>query len=318
MYVSDGIVMMRTTDGGCHWEASLSLPLLPSLEMMQSSAQYEISSIALPRSRKDSSVYVSLESSLDPTISQPLVGISRDAGETWKFVDPEAPLGCALPKVRVAPSASESVYLACATTSPASPPSRAYFTSVDSGETWVAHELDTETTFFFQPFDFVVDPVDPQTLWEWDALLLRRSEDSGQTWTLPFDPLDDDLSEGLPALISQTAIKRARGGPAQLLLAAGSSGVRWSHDGGKKWALLPAGYSIAGIQFGRSNKEVFIMTSSSSPAVLRTKLFGTGLSDLSPRHELASEAYELEVIESKGFYVFLKGERSVEVKHLPH
>ena len=79
MYVTNGTVVMRTTDSGCHWSQSYELPGSGAGPTSANSKILEIE-VSAP-----GVVYLPIQQN-DP-IDQPHVVVTKDAGETWALAD---------------------------------------------------------------------------------------------------------------------------------------------------------------------------------------------------------------------------------------
>lgn len=211
VYVSNGRVVLRSTDGGCRWQPVLRLPGSPTQEQPFTSFA-RVVAIAVPERAagarhvhllvSDTPQDIAPHSVLGPVASG--IGATRtlsseDAGATWRTSAPLAPQGntrgsrctnirsCVL---SVAPSDPRVLYVGLSALNAFVP--SVLLRSGNAGRTW---ELRSMPNDYLSVGDRLVgtpggvdvvevDPLAPDTIWAKAGLsTFSRSTDGGRTWT---------------------------------------------------------------------------------------------------------------------------------------
>lgn len=209
-YVSDGVRIARTTDGGCTWREVWRVPAARSAEQPYDAATAQVVALAVPPAPKAAARVLAVvqdgvdgsETSTGATLEGRLhVVRSEDGGATWTSGDSGLVTtsrnvrreqidaagsgrcgdvrGCVL---RIAPSDPDVVYLATETTPLL--PGRLH-RSADGGRTWVPRASLVQPSGAGVPGglgSLAVDPVAPDVLWAEVDGRLAQSRDGGTTW----------------------------------------------------------------------------------------------------------------------------------------
>ena len=210
-FVTNGAVVMRTTDGGCSWEQSYVAGEEGSY------TNPRITSVIVPEA--GGRVLVSLAETV-VNQSRPHVAVSFDAGRTWESGDAGLPPLGSPRQLVVASSSPDTVYLAVDLSGGTLD---SIFASSDGGRTW-----EMRTNHIGGEFTgFEVDPIVPTELWAYGNGL-HRSTDGGATWT----PIDDFVG-------TQTGpvdVFHQRGSPSSIFVfTPATAGLQRSVDGGQTW-----------------------------------------------------------------------------------
>ncbi len=196
--ITDGISILVTTDDGCSWEPTFTLPDLPQPDLPASAETDRVFDLVVHPTRPQHvwavvAVGQDVAEQLDSfglifapgsnekrDLTATLVLRSTDAGSTWTAMSAPALLPGAPIRPAVAPSDPEIGYLSI---------NGAIFATDDAGETWTprAPVLTDETspvTNDLVPltFDLAVEPGDPRRLIARTRSYALRSEDGGLTW----------------------------------------------------------------------------------------------------------------------------------------
>jgi photosystem II stability/assembly factor-like uncharacterized protein len=173
LFATNGTSLMKTTNGGCSWDAQLVLDTLPTLDIPLSGANAEIVDIAIPESRfAHSNIYLLVAEKAGP-ITRPHVVISRDGGGTWAASDSGLPPATgALYGIHVAPDSPQFVYVHAALPTG----NEELFASTDGGRQWTRRmALASEGG----AIDMAVDPQNSNELWFWGGGGLYHSTNGG-------------------------------------------------------------------------------------------------------------------------------------------
>jgi hypothetical protein len=196
--ITDGVSVLRTTDDGCTWEPTFTLPDEPGTDLAASAATDRILDlVAHPTVTErvwavvavgqtvaddlDAGLLFTPAAREQRDITATVVLRSDDGGATWARVGPPAPLPGA--PMRLAPTAADPdvAYLALNGTIHA---------TRDGGETWeprptvmTSPGTATERDLTPVPFDLAVHPEDPDTVLSRSRDHAFRSGDGGLTWT---------------------------------------------------------------------------------------------------------------------------------------
>jgi hypothetical protein len=184
LYVTDGLGVGASTDGGCHWRLGAlppeDLSALPPLVGDQASAvgKRRIIDVAVPESPYDTGYVWALAATevvaAGTPLVEPRVFVSTDHGRTYAartsglptFARPVALRPLALPG---------AAYLLVENTLPR--PVRELYVTQNGGAAW--QRVATGLPAFV---DLAVSSLDPRLLFAWDNGGLQRSADGGRTW----------------------------------------------------------------------------------------------------------------------------------------
>jgi hypothetical protein len=219
LLVSNGAVVMETTDGGCSWEQVFAIALLPSLDMPISSANATVELLAIPQGASDVA-YAVVEEAAGPVV-RPHVLRSRDGGDTWETADTGLPpLSGPAVAIKPLPGHPQTVHLLLGD---AATNEDAFYASTNGGASWQRRSGQGN----FPSADFVVDPLNPQSVWFWGATGLHHSANGGQTRAL-----ENRIAPPVPLF----DLHHARGKRARLMAYMGETQdfIR-SDDGGSTW-----------------------------------------------------------------------------------
>lgn len=233
IFVANNSTIARSLDGGCHWEQLWEIPEVPTVEFPFARGEYAaITSLEVTQKRgAPRRVYAALWTSSPLRVH---VIRSEDDGQTWEVVDDVAPWPGTHPRVRIAPSAPDVVYLSFRLHATGA---NVYFGSRDGGESWKLRSTRPGGPYPTFGSDFLVDPVRPAKLWEWDrdadfAEPIRRSHDGGRTWHRV-------KGLGRPQFPQFVDVFHRRGRAARVVAVNGERIYR-STDGGRSWKRLPS------------------------------------------------------------------------------
>ncbi len=209
-YVSDGVRISRTTDGGCTWREVWRVPAARSASFPYDAATAQVVALAVPETAAAAGrVLAVVQDGLDGQESATGAFLegrlhvvrSDDSGATWSSGDSGLVTtsrnvrreqidasgsgrcgdvrGCVL---RIAPSDPDVVYLAAETT--ALLPGRLH-RSIDGGRTWQPRVSAVLPSGAGRPGGLgalAVDPAEPDVLWAKIDGGVAQSRDGGSTW----------------------------------------------------------------------------------------------------------------------------------------
>ncbi|HYP23063.1 MAG TPA: hypothetical protein VEV43_05770 [Actinomycetota bacterium] len=218
LLATNGASVMETTDGGCSWEQTFAVGLLPSLEVPVSSLNATVEHIAIPQ-RNSNLTYLVVEEKAGP-ISRPHVIVSRDRGKTWAASDEGLPpLSGEAVTIEPAPSDPDVAYLVVREL--ATGTDSVYATN-DAGATW-----EQRATGEGASAGMAIDPLDVTNVWFYGAGGLYHSVDGGRTRAL-----QNRLSPPIPFF----DVHHVPGKPARLMAYQGETqDFMRSDDGGATW-----------------------------------------------------------------------------------
>lgn len=296
LYVTDGRVLHRSTDGGCSWRAVLTLPSSPGTDR-PFTPRARVVELAVPESASGARhVHVLVSDTPQdaaPNPAGPLaegVGATRvlssyDAGGRWRVSAPLTPTestaegacdnnhGCVL---TVAPSDPRVLYLGLGPMTGFVPAT--LLRSADAGRTWEPRRApdDYAASVAGTPGGvevIEVDPLAPDVLWSKAGLrTFARSADGGRSWRYQSTGYDFRL----PAL----SVHRTRGRqPSLVALHSGSTREQTvdhhsrSADGGRTWtAAAPAAVGLLDVEadaVAHGARADDVVVSTTRPAGLR-------------------------------------------------
>ena len=212
-FVTNGVAVMRTVDGGCSWEQSYVV----GEEGTYPAENARITSVVVPEA--GGRVLVTIAETV-VNQARPHIAVSSDAGRTWESGDAGLPPLGSPRQLVVAPSSPDTAYLAVDLSSGTLD---SIFASSDGGRTW-----EMRTNHIGGEFTgFEVDPIVPTELWAYGNGL-HQSTDGGATWV----PNDDFVG-------TQTGpvdVFHQRGAPASIFVfTPATAGLQRSVDGGQTW-----------------------------------------------------------------------------------
>lgn len=183
IFVANNSVIARSQDGGCHWEEVWFIPDVPTSQFPFARGGYAaITSLELGRdSGGGRRVYAALWTSSPVRVH---VIRSDDDGETWKLLGELSIWTGTYPRLRVSETNSNIIYLSFRLHATGA---TVYYRSRNGGDSWSLRSTRAGGPYPAFGSDFLVDPVAPARLWEWDldpdqTEPIRQSQDGGRTW----------------------------------------------------------------------------------------------------------------------------------------
>ena len=231
-FVTNGVSVMRSTDGGCSWTESYTLGEQISPDQTFTPANARIESVVVPEAGGRA-----LLSIAETVVNQerPHVLVSTDAGRSWQSGDSGLPPLGSPQELVVAPSSPDIAYLGLDL---GGGTLDSIFASADGGLTWEARQQHVGGEFD----GFEVDPLVPTEIWAYGEGF-HRSTDGGQT----FVPIEEFVG----VATGPAAVFHKRGKPSSVMVfLPDSRSVQRSIDGGATWL---EGYGLVGatsITFG--------------------------------------------------------------------
>lgn len=222
IWVTNGISVVLTDDGGCSWEDVFSLSELPELDMPVSQLTGKILSLSVPEAANaQDQIYMMVSETIGPA-SRPHVIASYDAGRTWELRDQGLPPASgALIEMNVAPSNAKTIYVLMQGTPVTTPE---VWVTQNAGESWQKQgEIPGAN-------GFSIDPLNASELWLRGASL-QYSSDGGRSYAKieyvgpPVGPIDVFHASGAPSRVLAYQIE---GGMFSRTM-----------DGGKTWSSIP-------------------------------------------------------------------------------
>ena len=190
IYATNGVVVMRTDDAGCHWRlvldpglgttALLPAPVNPPVSPPTlPGGRTTITGMAAPSSASQSSyLYVGVTTGVG-TVTRPIIFVSKDAGATWSQTSQRSGLP-AFGAVRdVAASSVVPTVAYAVVDGEAGVTDGAVYSSVDGGVTWKAGYAVSRSTVLD---DLQVNPVVSNMLFARDGGGLLDSTDGARTF----------------------------------------------------------------------------------------------------------------------------------------
>lgn len=246
MFVTNGTVVMRSTDRGCNWEEAWRLDQIPPPGTTASSTESIIEQVHVSESPLSvGKVFVTVDQ-LSP-VSRPRVFVSNDAGQTFNSSENGLELAIGRPEdIATAPSNPGRVYLLTDTTGiqrsllpDGLPPelegakgvAQTLYESLDGGRSW--SPMAPEAVYPGDPWNGIeVDPLDADQVWLYGDKGFHRAS-AGPP--VPTDP-------ARPAAISYMDVWHFGGQEARVVAStANDARVYRSSDGGRLFvdAFLP-------------------------------------------------------------------------------
>lgn len=233
MFVTNGRVIMASTDGGCTFRSSFDLATSGGgLSSTSSVVSLEVGSTAETHDR----LYAVVGGLND--VLAPQVFSSPDSGRSWDSPAEGLPPAGTPVELVVSDGDPDKLYLALNISSARvsvnqqdiSPAKASIYRSVDAGATW--SEV-TDASAFVPPTgvisDIAVDPLLSSSLWATTSAGLVHSSDGGASWTVSPGP------EGALGALDVTHIGGAD--PRIVAFSSGEPEGYWSVDGGRSWEL---------------------------------------------------------------------------------
>lgn len=190
LFVSNGLSVLRSTDGGCRWSSVLDSDTrvenitltaggggIRELDTSAFSLESERVYVLIGRPSPIGSVIGEGEVALSPRVA-----VSEDGGATFTEFSRGLPLLGEPVRIRVADGVDSVAYVSV--TDPVLDVESLYVTR-DAGATWARTTGDSilpNTTGSMT--DFAIDPGRPDQVWAWDAETLYRSSNAGATFTV--------------------------------------------------------------------------------------------------------------------------------------
>lgn len=194
-FVSNGVAVLRTGDGGCTWQTVFSLGVTKGVQadpgVLAQNAFGHIAELVVAPARGVTHVYLLLRNEL-PIVSalpQPTVVVtSDDGGASWRAATvtmacdgkPGVPM---LDGSGLTAGGTGGVYLTTFKTQADGSLNGRLVASTDGGRTWTCGVTSPGGTEVYR-----ADPIDPRGVWSASCAGARRSTDAGVTWTarLPY------------------------------------------------------------------------------------------------------------------------------------
>lgn len=219
MWATNGSTVMRTEDGGCTWDESFRLELLPSLDIPVSSALATIAEVVVPEDPSGGrDVFLLVEERLDTGDpdgpSGPLPGgvglrphviVSEDDGGSWRARDQGLPPVGAPRNLHIAPSNPDVAYVFVGST---------LYVTIDGGNSWQQRGSHGGV------IDYAIDTQNSDELWFW-AGALSHSLDGGRSAT---------VNNYVPSFVTHGSVYRAPGGEARIMVYDADGGGWWRSD----------------------------------------------------------------------------------------
>lgn len=181
MFVTNGTVVQRTSDGGCRWSNAFVLPQVPSADFPYSSQTAVIESIAVMPLGNTPTVLLRIQETLPTGTARPHVAVSKDGGATWVNGDVGLPPAGAPDFLRASPTNPSVAYLGIGTSGDSV---RFIYASVDGGTTWQP-KVDLQGLSTPPRIDDItINPTNSTQLWGYGAGGLYISENAGESWRL--------------------------------------------------------------------------------------------------------------------------------------
>jgi len=240
MLATNGTQLWQTFDGGCSWELSFSLDLLPRADQPVSAANSKITAIEFPERRSQPVVYLIVEEEVGPVIRPHVVRLATGDAQ-WKLLDtglPQTTTG--VDSLTVAPSNSDTLYLHVQ-----SPQGAEIYGSNDGGDSWELRGSGAGT------FGLAVDPFEQEKVWAYGSGGLFHSSDGARN-LVKMDTV------GQP--VGMVDVSRLPGQPAQILAyEVETMSFSISRDGGATWWRIdgPGGIALS-IAHGAGPGQVLV------------------------------------------------------------
>jgi hypothetical protein len=261
LFVSNGVAVMRSVDGGCTWASSFTVPDAPSAAFPFSSRTAAVTSIVGTVTDR---VYLVLSD-----VSQPRVLASADAGKTWHTADsgllPAVPTGG--DATLVAANSPGRLYLlvpgaATGAVTGATSGGDLLYASSDDGASWAPTSPAAGTVragTSTQPLpafrDIAVEPNDPASLWAATADGLYRSADAGATW--------NNLGVGGSNPLGLVTVGATEGGRTRIVAFESDAPVAYlSLDDGASWNAVDLPAVAEAVAGGETAADVSVATRS--------------------------------------------------------
>jgi hypothetical protein len=214
-FVTNGAAIMRTTDGGCSWDASYQLG-------DEDGATYSPSAARIVKLEAPDAGGSVLAAIAETVVNQtrPHIVVSKNAGGSWASGDAGLPpLGSPVELV-VASSSPDIAYLALDL---GGGTIDSIWGSTNGGTSWEPRQQHPGGEFA----GFAVDPLVPTELWAWGEGL-HRSTDGGQNFT--------PIAEFAGVVTGPVGVFHRSGDPSTIMtFVPASRTVQRSIDGGENW-----------------------------------------------------------------------------------
>jgi hypothetical protein len=258
IYVTNGKVVMRTTDGGCGWKQVYVLPAVPDMGSTYTSDSASIVQVVTPETPgMASKVLLVIEESLLGA-PRPHVVLSSDGGATWTSGDSGLPPQGHPDALVVAPVNPNIAYLGIDV---GGGTVDTLLASGDGGATWSVRNDVSKGVFPQGIIDLAVDGIDPNSIWAWGTQGLYHSTDGGRSFTA--------MQEFAGASVASAAVSHASGSPARVIAYhSGRRSFLRSTDGGTNWGTI-AGPLPTSIAHG-ADADNIMMTSAGDAFVFYT------------------------------------------------
>lgn len=216
LFATNGTAVMRSGDGGCIWQAVLTLQPDGGGDVSLSSQLTKITSIVIPAARNAQATVYLTALQAGEGVGRPFVLYSRTQGDvnSWSLRSSGLPAVGRPSELAIAPSSSSALYLALrsvpglpvgAPTIPGTPvqtsASGALYRSTDGGSSWTRASDGNDFDGAPAIDDIAVDSSRPATVWTVAGGRLRVSRDSGATHAPPVS-----LGESRQAAYDFTAV----------------------------------------------------------------------------------------------------------------
>jgi hypothetical protein len=251
MFATNGVDVVRTTDGGCSWDPVFTVTGTTPLDYGFRGDASQIVSIQVPRSPAAQGRVLLLVTERAHTAPRPHVVLSDTAGNSWETGDVGLPPAGNPEELLVSPADPRIAYLGIDL---ADGGLDLLFASVDGGSTWTLRSdlMQIEPNRGIQ--HLAIDPVLPLELWAYGTGGLLRSTDGGASFTSIHDFNRSVVSE-VDVYHSPT-----RTIPVVLAFRPEDQDVRISIDNGETWPRTntPGPVEFGSAVYGKVPTELLI------------------------------------------------------------
>jgi hypothetical protein len=274
VYVTDGVVVFRTADGGCTWQTAFDTNPASTTDVAsdvwadvaRAHAGYQVTDIGSAGSRTTMLALQnggSLVWALDSRSTPVLVAATTDAAKTWRVTPIQA--ACVAPGTPAVPIMSISSFVvaddthAYATTQISLDTFMLY--TADAGRSWACHKLPSKAV----P-NYAANRLRPAEVWTVGCDGMYRSTDGGAHWAPRGKPWAADVKgDQVFCQFGEVDVRAARGGATDVLVhvsvcdasnKACSRHVYVTANGGTTWKGLasplarPGWEALVGVRWG--------------------------------------------------------------------
>ena len=233
IFVSNGAVVARSTDGGCRWKEALVPQATPL------GGPISIRSIAIPEAASAQGTVLVMAEEKVGNVGRPRVWRSSNSGASFQQADAGLPPAGDPHSLRIAPSTPSTAYLAL---SQGGDVIDTLFATTDGGTTWTLRSDAADLAKQQNISGFEIDPADATQLWAWGPNGAYHSNDGGRTFTA--------IDEFAGQLAGPGDVHHQKGKPARVLFFRPGVGMLVSLDGGQRFLALDAPAGVDSIAHG--------------------------------------------------------------------